>query len=320
MEGIGWIIAAFALLLLFVGYGIACFFVFRFAFLRDKVSKRERFDPDRPTGEPWFAVVAEGVRYVKPLPREEVSIRSRDGLSLYGMIFEPKQPPRATIILFHGYRSFPEHDFGGILQHYLEDCHFRLLLVDHRAHGKSEGKYITFGVREKDDCVDWARYVADRFGTDHPILLDGMSMGSTTVMLAAGERLPENIVGIIADCGYTTPEAILKKVGRDLRMPVSLLLPGVYLLCYLHGFDPRSASAPRALANKTVPILIIHGEADGFVPHEMSVENFAAARGDKRFLSVPGADHGMSYFVNKPAVSAALHELLDRVLPKENTL
>ncbi|MBQ8174770.1 MAG: alpha/beta hydrolase [Clostridia bacterium] len=319
MKGTAWWVVLGIILLLVLGYVIACVFVFRFAFLRDKISKRDRFDPNHPSKDPWFSVVADGIAYAKTLPREEVSIRSRDGLSLYGMLFEPKEQPRATIILFHGYRSFPEHDFGGILQHYLEDCRFRMLLIDHRAHGKSEGKYITFGVREKDDCVDWARYIADRYGRKLPIILDGMSMGATTVMMASGEDLPGNTVGIIADCGYTTPNAILRKVGREMRMPVWLLLPGVYTLCALHGFNPLAASAPRALAKNSLPILIVHGEADGFVPHEMGVENFAAAGGHKKFLSIPDADHGMSYFVDKPAVTAALHELFDLILPLEQS-
>ena len=319
MEGEILFIVLAVMALLLLGYAFACVLVFRFAFLRDKISKRERFDPDHPTGDPWFPVVVDGVRYAKTLAREEVSIHSHDGLLLSGMLFEPENP-RATIILFHGYRSFPEHDFGGILQHYLEDCRFRMLLVDHRAHGKSEGKYITFGVLERYDCVAWARYVAARFGEKEPIILDGMSMGATTVLMASGEDLPGNITGIVADCGFTTPDAILKKVGRDLRMPVGLLLPGVYALCRLHGFNPRSASAPGALAKSKTPLLLVHGEADGFVPHEMSVENFAAAISPKKFVSIPDADHGMSYFVDQATVTAALTEFFEDVLPKEQSV
>lgn len=319
MEGKIVLAALGVLLFLALSYFIACLAVFRFAFLRDKVSKRERFDPCHPSGDPWFPVVVDGVLYEKTLPYEDVSIRSRDGLLLRGKLYEPKDP-RGTIILFHGYRSFPEHDFGGILQHYFEECRLRMLLVDHRAHGKSEGKYITFGVREKDDCVDWARYMADRLGAAEPILLDGMSMGASTVMMAAGEDLPKNIVGIIADCGYTTPDAILRKVGRDLHMPVGLLLPGVYWLCRLAGFDPRAVSAPLALQKNKLPLVLVHGQADGFVPHGMGVENFAAANEPKKFISIPDADHGMSYFIDKPAVLAALTELLDSVLPAEREL
>ncbi len=317
-DALLWIIPC-VLLVLAAAYMLACFFVFRFAFLRDKIPFRDRFDPEHPTRDPWFPVVVDGIRYAKSLPREEVTIRSRDGLSLYGMIFEPKQPPRATIILFHGYRSFPEHDFGGILQHYLEECGFRMLLVDHRAHGKSEGKYITFGVLEKDDCVDWVRYIADRYGADQPIILDGMSMGATTVLLASAEDLPKNTVGILADCGYTTPDAILRKVGRDLRLPVGFLLPGVYFLCRANGFDPRTVSAPLALAKNKISLLLVHGEDDGFVPHYMGLQNYSAASEPKTMLSVPKADHGMSYFVDKTAVLGALTAFFDQVLSAEKT-
>lgn len=306
-----YIVAVIALL--FMGYVAVCIGVFRFAFLRSKKSKRETFDPDHPSNAPWFPAVAEGVRYTATKPREQVCIRSRDGLALYGMLFTPTEP-KATIILFHGYRSFPEHDFGGVLHHYLEERQFRVLMVDQRAHGKSEGKYITFGVREKEDCVDWTHYVATRFGKNEKILLDGMSMGATTVMMAAGEDLPENIVGIIADCGYTTPDAILRKVGREMRLPVPLLLPGVYAICRLCGFDPRSVSAPVALAKKRLPLLMVHGTADSFVPYDMGIENYNAAVGDKFLLSVEGADHGMSYVTDQPAVMGALADFFDKTV------
>lgn len=320
MEDALWWIIPCVLLVLATAYMLACIFVFRFAFLRDKIPLRDRFDPDDPTSAPWFYVVVDGVRYAKTLSREEVRIRSCDGLSLYGMIFEPKQKPRATIILFHGYRTFPEHDFSGILQYYLEECGFRMLLIDHRAHGKSEGKYITFGTLEKDDCVNWVRYIADRYGADEPIILDGMSMGATTVLLASGEDLPNNTVGILADCGYTTPDAILRKVGRDLRLPVGLLLPGVYFLCRINGFDPRKVSAPLALAKSNIPLLLVHGEEDGFVPHDMGLENFRAANGPKKMISVPKADHGMSYFVDKTAVSNALDSFFKEILSSEKSI
>ncbi len=307
----------FAVLLsLLIVYSVACIWVFRFAFLRSKISKRDTYDPDHPGDSPWAAVAADGVRYAATITGEEVHIQSHDGLTLHARLFTPTETPRATMILFHGYRSFPEHDFGGILQHYLEECHFRILMPDQRAHGNSEGKYITFGVLEKNDCVRWAEYAARRFGQNEKIILDGMSMGATTVMLASGEDLPRNIAGIVADCGYTSPDAILRAVGKRMHLPVFLLLPGVYALCRMHGFSPRSVSAPAALAKTKLPILLVHGMADGFVPYEMGVENYHAIMSDKYMVSVEGADHGTSFAVDKHAVLSALTAFFEKTVGK----
>ena len=306
-------------------YFSACYGVFCYAFRRANRQGREAYEPNRPSkhtpADPYAAEIHAAVKSALARSYEKASIISRDGLTLCAKIYTPQtRRPRATIILFHGYRSFPERDFGCALPYYLEECGLRILMVDQRAHGESEGKYITFGIREREDCVDWAAYAAERFGENEPILLDGMSMGASTVMMAAGEDLPKNIVGIIADCGYTSVMAILQKVGRDMHMPVLLLLPGVFLLCRLHGFDPLSVDAPRALARNTRPLLMVHGMADGFVPYEMSVENYNAAAGDKRMISVEGADHGMSFLVDRPVVIDALKTFFDKILPKESPL
>ena len=58
-------------------------------------------------------------------------------------------------------------------------------------------------------------------------------------------------------------------------------------------------SAIEAMKACRVPVLFIHGTDDHFVPINMTYENYKACNGPKRLFVVPGADHGMSYFVDK---------------------
>ncbi|MFR7743588.1 MAG: hypothetical protein ACLU3I_10065 [Acutalibacteraceae bacterium] len=81
-----------------------------------------------------------------------------------------------------------------------------------RAHGQSEGVYITFGIHERRDAATWAQYAAMHFGPDHPLFLGGLSMGATTVLLASALELPPSVRGVIADCGFSSPEAIMRSV------------------------------------------------------------------------------------------------------------
>jgi pimeloyl-ACP methyl ester carboxylesterase len=254
----------------------------------------------------------EALALARKMPQEAITLRSRDGLALRARLYDTPDAI-GSILLFHGYRSFGECDFGCILSYYRDTRHLRVLLVYQRAHGDSEGKYITFGDLERHDCVDWARYIADRFG-EQPIILDGMSMGAATVLLAAGETLPKNVVGILADCAYSSAEGILRAVGEQMKMPVGLILPGVRFLCRAVGhFDPLPVSVPKALSKSTLPVLLIHGTADSFVPHAMGVEN-SRAREDIRLVSVEGADHGMGYLINPTLVIKELDAFFDRVL------
>ena len=63
--------------------------------------------------------------------------------------------------------------------------------------------------------------------------------------------------------------------------------------------DLLEVSTLDAMGNCRVPVLFVHGSDDGFVPVEMTYENFKACAGPKRLLIVPGATHGMSYLVDQ---------------------
>lgn len=300
------------LLLLAVLYIAASVFAFRLAFLRSKRDGRDEPLYDNEQLAPFREMRMQALARAREMPQEKITLTSRDGLALRARLYDTPDAI-GSILLFHGYRSFGECDFGCILSYYRDTRRLRILLVDQRAHGDSEGKYITFGALERYDCVDWANYMAKRFG-DQPIVLDGMSMGAATVLLAAGEALPKNVVGILADCAYSSPEGILRTVGARMKMPVGLILPAVRFLCRTVGhFDPLPVSVPKALAKSTLPILMIHGTADAFVPHEMGLENSRAREGI-RFVSVEGADHGMSYLINPTLVTKELDGFLDRTV------
>ncbi len=243
------------------------------------------------------------------LPFEEVTITSHDGLTLYGRYYAG-QGDGPLQIMFHGYQSSAIRDFCGGLQLAL-DLGCSALVVDQRAHGKSSGKYLTFGVKERLDCRDWVAYAAARWpGT--PLVLTGISMGAATVLMASELELP-HVKGIVADCGYTSPRAILRKVIADMHLPVGLTYGLVRLSARLYcGFDTDDGSAPEALAKTALPCLFIHGEADDFVPCTMSRENYAACAGEKTILTVPGAAHGLSFTTDYDAYRAAVSVFLEK--------
>lgn len=298
-----------ALLVLYIAL---CVSVFRFAFRRKEKKGQARVEQALAYVGEYRDFVSRAMGKLALLPFEEVRIRSHDGLSLYARLYGREEAP-ATVVLFHGYRSYGDNDFSGIFPYYLDERGYRILLVDQRAHGKSEGKYITFGIHERRDCAAWAKYLADRFGPSHKIVLDGMSMGAATVMMAAGEPLPSNVVGIIADCGYSSPMDILRHVGAGMHLPLPLIMPAVLWLCRVVGrFDPYEASAKEAVATSPLPKLFVHGRADDFVPYAMGEELFAAAGGEKTLVSVEGAGHGLSYLVDPARILEALAAFFDK--------
>jgi len=268
----------------------------------------------RPPKVKWILPFAEEIRggaeWFHAQDPQRVTISSYDGLQLVGW-FLPAENARGTILLVHGYRSDHRCDFG-IVYPYYHALGFNILAVDQRAHGESEGKYITFGIRERFDVRDWATYLFDRFGPDHPVVLDGISMGCTCVLMSLGTNLPENVAAVIADCGFTSPyDQFVHMFRTRFHLPLHPLMDIAEWYCRLFaGFSFREYSTLTALQQSTLPVIFFHGSRDSFVLPRFSEENFAACRGAKKLIIIPEAGHGGSYIMDRSGCQAALEQFL----------
>jgi len=267
---------------------------------------------------PFWNYVCKARAYLAQHNAREVSITSHDGLKLKAL-WVPAENPKATMILFHGYHSSFLVDFSGIYRMY-HNQGYNLLLVHQRSHGESEGKYITFGVKERLDALNWIEYHNKTFGT-LPVFLCGMSMGTATVTFAAGEALPDNVLGITADCGFTSPYDILLHVGaKTVGSWVKFLMPAVDLWArMLAGFSLRECESTRTLAKAKIPVLMIHGTADDYVPCAMTQAGFEACASEKELILVEGAGHGTSFLKDRARVEPRLLGFFQRILASEVT-
>ena len=245
---------------------------------------------------------------------QEVSITSEDGLTLRGW-WVPAEEPRGTMLLVHGYRSCALADFGPALDFY-HNMGMNMLLPFQRSHGKSEGKYITFGVKESRDMLRWIDFHNQTFGKQ-PMLLSGLSMGASTVMYMAEEPLPANVKGIIADCGFTSPKEIISSVFRKTtHLPAVPTIWVVDLFArMLAGFSLYEKDSCRALAKSRLPILMIHGTKDSFVPCDMTKKAFECCVGNKQLLLIEGATHGVSFLHDKKRYTGAVINFLNTNIP-----
>ena len=198
-------------------------------------------------------------------------------------------------ILCHGYKGNAIRDFCGVWKTAKEAGH-NVLLIDQRCHGSSEGHTITFGIKEQEDVCRWIDYAEKRFGPV-PIVLGGVSMGAATVLMVSGRKLPENVKAVFADCPYDAPSNIIKKVlGQDMGMPVKLVYPLIRFGGMVYGgFNLNADSPVEAVKKNKLPILLIHGDDDRFVPYEMSCRIHAAAPEKIRFHTISGAGHALNY-------------------------
>lgn len=240
---------------------------------------------------------------------EDVEITTEDGVRLVGH-WKTCENPERIIIAMHGWRSSWTHDFGMVADCWFEN-NCNVLYAEQRGQNNSGGEYMGFGILERYDCLEWIKWVNEHQENHLPIYICGVSMGATTVLMASALELPDNVKGVIADCGFTSPHAIWKHVAeKNLHIPYEGLRRIVANdMCRKrinHGIS--SYSAVEALKNSKIPVLFIHGTDDKFVPVEMTYENYKACASEKRLFVVPGADHGMSYYVDKKGYENAMKD------------
>lgn len=231
------------------------------------------------------------------IPVETVA---HDGVPLVGHWYPCEKTPERIIIAMHGWRSSWSWDFG-IIADFWHENNCSVLFAEQRGQSSSGGEHMSFGLLERHDCAAWANWVADNISDELPVYLAGVSMGATTVLMASELELPENVRGIAADSGFTSPNAIWKHVSeKNLHIPYALYQADAHRLCQqrIH-MRADAASTTEALTHCKVPVLFIHGTADHFVPVEMTYENYEACASKKRLLIVPSAEHCMSYLVEK---------------------
>ena len=288
----------FYLLLLFILLAIVLglsYYAFRIAFLAPPHLDTEHYFS--PEGE-QYDEVREGIR--KSVARmaarkyEAIAITSFDGSKLFARYYHVNDHAPVQI-LFHGYKSSSLLDCSGG-SYFAQQLGHNAIVVDQRSHGQSDGTVITFGIKERKDCLCWIHYALERFGNEVPIILSGLSMGAATVLMATDLNLPKNVKGIIADCPYSSPREIIMKVAKQMHFPPHLMLPFVWLGGFLFGhFNLFESSAKEAIKDCQIPILILHGDADELVPFEMSKSMLASGAKDITLESFAGAGHGLSY-------------------------
>jgi pimeloyl-ACP methyl ester carboxylesterase len=297
--------AAAVLLLLALAISFLCFRIVFYA-SRKHENLEEISLPKGKVYEPYHEQIIDWTKRMRALPQQWFSIRSFDGLMLRGRYFE-YEPGAPIELMIHGYHGTAERDMSaGIFRSF--SVGHSAFLVDQRASGYSDGHVISFGNNESRDCLRWVDFLVEHFGPEVKIMLSGISMGAATALIAAGQPLPENVIGVLADCGFTSAKAIICTVMRKLHLPPQLLYPFVRLGARLYGgFSLEERSPLRSLAGCKVPVIFYHGDTDDLVPCRMSAENHAACPSPKKLVTVPGAGHGLCFMVDQDGY---LRELL----------
>lgn len=297
---------------LLVVVAVVCLFLNRIIFYSPLPGQNDHFNlPEGEQLDPYREGVLKEIAELEKVPFEPVEIRAYDKIRLFGRFYKGREDA-PFMILFHGFRGTSIRDFGSTAR-WLIGKGLNVLMIDERATGQSGSHSITYGIKERMDCLSWTDYLEDRFGKEISVCWFGISLGAATVLMASGLDTPQCLKGIIADAPYSSPSEIICEVGRAGGFPVKLLYPFAVLTAAVFGhFNLRKTSAVEAVKQAKVPILLIHGDDDRFVPCRMGIE-IAEANPAIRLELFPGAGHALCALTDTERYRALVEAFLKDV-------
>lgn len=287
---------------------IALFGLYLFLFYSPKKGQLNDYNLQSPIYRGVEDIVIPMIDNISSIPYEDAYITSFDKLKLHARVYLGTEKNKVAI-LCHGYRGTAYRDFsGGAVE--VINMNYNVILIDERAHGTSKGHSITFGVKETKDVLKWVDYARERFGQDIDLVLIGISMGGATVLMVADKV---DKAKIIADCPYSSPKIMLKQSLKDLKLPIPIFYPMMFLSSLIFAkANLNKISAYDSIKNTNNPILIIHGDHDQIVPHQISYDLYQTYKDKIQYELFPGADHGMSYIVDKPRYQNIISTFLNK--------
>lgn len=306
-------VAAAIILLLYLALGFVFFFI--------ALGSKRREDETVPCKDSLFERNASninlinGYKWYDKTYHQEVTIKGRKGKTLHAVEFRNPSNSNVWAVMLHGWTNVKREMSGYAMEHYKRG--YNILIPDLRGHGNSESKFVSMGWLDRLDVIDWLRSIAEE-NPKAKIIIHGVSMGGATTMMTTGEKLPENVVLAIEDCGFTSVKDIfVDQAERKYHLPPKLVIPTASFACkLLNGFFFGEASAVEQLKKSKTPTLFIHGDKDDFVlPSNLDIV-FDACAAEKEKYIIEGAEHALSSHCFHEEYWQVVNSFIDRQLEK----
>lgn len=279
------------ILVLYFGLGVLFFFI--------ALGNKKRKDPTVPCKDSLFERNADnenliaGYKWFDTTYHQEVIIKNRKGKNIHAVEFLNPVNNNTWVVCLHGWTNVNREMSSYAMEFYRRG--FNVLIPDLRGHNNSEHKFVTMGWLDRFDVVDWIENIV-KHNPRSKIIIHGVSMGGATTMMTTGEKLPENVVLAIEDCGFVgVKEIFTDRCKRKYHLPPKLVMPQASLVNKLvNGFFFGQASSIKQLKKSKTPTLFIHGDKDDFVLIDNLDLVYNACAAEKEKYIVRGAEHALS--------------------------
>lgn len=240
---------------------------------------------------------------------KEVEIQS-DGLKLVGEYFDYGFKKAVIIMAGRMETCF----YGCYYAEVFVKAKYNVLCIDPRAHGLSEGKYITLGKGEGKDLIEWSKLLHDKYGINS-VCLYGICGGATAGCFALTDKnRPDYINEFIADGMFYSFFEVYKRHIIDEKKPVYPIIWTIFgLIKKNNGVNPYDCAPKKLISNIKVRTLILSGEDDIFALPKKAEKLYKKCGSVEKYLvSIPNARHSHLRYFNKEVFDKAVLTFLTK--------
>ena len=262
-----------------------------------------------PPTDSWYDTITkvhDSLAQIRQLPHETLSITSHDGLTLKA-IYYPSEGAKETVIFVHGYTSHAEREwaFPGLFYHTLG---YNVLIPYQRAHGISEGKYISFGALEHKDMMQWVEKVNELM-PGGSMVIHGLSMGGGIVLDLATKEM-QGVKCLISDAPSESIQLFFRYVTADVyKKDWQKVLPFVLARFRKEfGVDAEAFERAENIANCRYPLLLSAGELEDREPFFRKLQEVCPT--DTTVLLLPGCNHGNGLYKQTELYQNSIRQFL----------
>ncbi len=212
-----------------------------------------------------FELYQKHIGWFEELNKENMQIKSRFGYEISSIYIKNPKETQNTMIICHGVTMLKES-----MIHYVRmflELGYNAVVIDHRAHGQSGGKTVSYGYFEKYDLAEVIKWTRQK--TSGKIGLMGESMGAGISMQTLEL---EEVDFIIEDCGYSSFDEQIKYALRNKKYaPLYPVYNFARFFVKVFGkYDLEKVSPVSVISRTQIPVMIIHGDNDKYVPFYMA--------------------------------------------------
>lgn len=260
----------------------------------------------------WYdtiSTVHKSLEKIKRKAHYTVKITSHDNLELKGVYYYNNSD--ITVICVHGYTSHAEREWAFPGLFYLS-LGYNVLIPYQRAHGLSEGKYISFGALESIDMEKWVNKV-NEINPNGKIIIHGLSMGGGIVLDISNKKL-DNVKCLISDAPSTSIEYFLKNVAKSIfkTKPEKVAYYAIKRFNKEFKCNAKDFDCLNIVQNSNYPILLSAGSNEYLEDMLMDIKKYNPQ--DTKIIILPGCNHGNGMYKQTKMYQDCIIEFINKYI------